>query len=386
MDHRSNWELRRPATVEAAHMLLGMLQGSGVIDKSWSLNFRKHYIGLLKGRTPINFVRFLSFRAPTAEFRLPRNARMERGLATHDFSWRYKRGGYQVKLLEADFEREINILIQLAQLAKQAHGGPRDPQGEMEELRLTLEKARDSLSEISNFATEKRSVTERAAGAAEAEVQRITKVRQATESLQQEMATWASEIPKYRELMGRFNENMERTQDLEKRLEAWLERAVPAGMAGGFQKRRRGFIWSKVLWSSLLVVSLGTLAVLAYIDPVRMQVEATFLSALTYVFSRVPYAVPLLWGAFFSSRRFVQTLRLEEEYAHKEVLSGAFESFRKHIKEMEEGSIGEQSNTLIEVFLEMLRTHPGNVLRRDTPKPNRLVTGLSRILRRAEES
>ena len=384
MDYRNDWKLRRPATVKAAEQFLGILQGYGILDDKWTLNFRKQYIGLLKGRAPNNIVRFLDFQEPMVEFRLSRDPGMDQGLTAHKFSWRYRRGGYQVRLLESDFEREINVLIKLADRAKKAYGRPRDPQGEIEELRLILGEAKDTLSEIRDSVTEKRSEMDRFIGAMEAESKRTKEARTNAEASQQTIETWAKKLPNYAERMEEFSEQMKRNQDLEQRLEAWLERAVPAGLAGGFQERRRGFNLPKVIWGALFVALLGSLALLAYYDPVRMQIESTFLGALTYVFSRVPYAVPLLWGAFFASRRVVQTLRLEEEYAHKEVLSGAFESYRKHIQEMEKGSPGEQSNTLIEVFLEMLRNHPGHVFRRDQRepnRPNRFVSWFSRLLR-----
>lgn len=377
MNYRSNWETRRPAAVWAANRLLDMLREAGVVDKTWSLNFRKQYIGLKRQNASINFVRFLWRVIPTAEFHLPRDKAIDQNLSVLRFRPTYNKGRYQIRLNQDDFQRSPRLLIDLAMRAKQAHGGQRSSQRDSEELRFVLEKAKKTLGDIEGLVEETRPAINRVTGAVEAEAQRTRDVRATAEVSLQEIQAWANEIPKYRERMNNFEDHMERTEELEQRLEAWLERAVPAGMAAGFRKRRRGFILSKIGWGLLLVVSLGSLAYLAYNDPLRMQLEATFLGALTYVFSRVPYAVPLLWGAFFASRRFVQTLRLEEEYAHKEVLSGAFESYRKHIEEMEKGgSLGKLSETLIEVFLEMLRNHPGWVFRTGQPKQNRLVSRL----------
>lgn len=52
------------------------------------------------------------------------------------------------------------------------------------------------------------------------------------------------------------------------------------------------------------------------------------------ILSRLSVIAPLVWLAFFASRRQTQALRLEEEYAHKEALSASFDGYKEEIRHL----------------------------------------------------
>src|SRR6185312_17547490 len=53
---------------------------------------------------------------------------------------------------------------------------------------------------------------------------------------------------------------------------------------------------------------------------------------------KLPFYVPLVWLAYFASRRRSEFQRLEQEYAHKESLAKSYDSYRQQIDELGAGT------------------------------------------------
>src|SRR5690606_2016354 len=49
---------------------------------------------------------------------------------------------------------------------------------------------------------------------------------------------------------------------------------------------------------------------------------------------KLPFYAPLVWLAYYASKRRSEFQRLEQEYAHKEALAKSYDSYRKQIEDL----------------------------------------------------
>ena len=204
-----------------------------------------------------------------------------------------------------------------------------------------------------------------------AETGHIKSQAQQSHSQIEQLATGATEF--HSAIAQTNNEIVEQTEtlanltdtasNLEKQVESLLPGATSAGLASAFAIRRKVFERPKVVWVLVLVGALATLFLAALLDPSKPDMsDPTLAGVAGYLLSRLPFALPIVWLALYAGRRHSQALRLEEEYAHKEVLSRSFEGYKKQIAELEEGQdCKEQTLSLIQTTLKALSLHPGRV-------------------------
>ena len=76
------------------------------------------------------------------------------------------------------------------------------------------------------------------------------------------------------------------------------------------------------IWSS---IDLTTLEFIKY---------DSFYQSFNFIFSKIPFILPLVWLALYSSKQQAQNKRLEQEYYHKEALALIYDSYRKEIEKL----------------------------------------------------
>lgn len=159
-----------------------------------------------------------------------------------------------------------------------------------------------------------------------------------------------------------------KAEKLNKTIEHLLPGATSAGLASAFKDRKESFKIPKILWGGVFVLSVIALFIVAYIDPVSLEkttfekTTLNFETIIKYIFIKLPFVAPIIWLAIYAGRRHGQTLRLEEDYAHKEVLSKSFEGYKNQLIEIEVESDNKQSTlSLIDRTLEALSLHPGRI-------------------------
>lgn len=154
-----------------------------------------------------------------------------------------------------------------------------------------------------------------------------------------------------------------KAEELKQTIEDLLPGATSAGLASAFKDRKESFKIPKILWGSVFVLSVIALFLVAYIDPVSFEkTTLNFEIIFQNIFIKLPFVVPIVWLAIYAGRRHSQALRLEEDYAHKEVLSKSFEGYKNQLIEIEVSSDKKQSTlNLIDRTLEALSLHPGRI-------------------------
>ncbi|MDE2707100.1 MAG: hypothetical protein OXI35_18700 [Gemmatimonadota bacterium] len=209
---------------------------------------------------------------------------------------------------------------------------------------------------------------------ANAEVQEIERIKSASQGFEEAIEGTASDATTYHsaieEMHGEISEKraelaslVEEADTLTDKVENLLPGATSAGLASAFRERRIFVGRPTSYWFAILVASLSGLLLFAVLDlPDIKLVEPTLASLSGYLVSRLPFALPFVWLALYSGKRHSQALRLEEEYAHKEVLSKSFEGYKKQIAELEDGTGGnDQTLHLIRKTIEALALRPGRI-------------------------
>ena len=137
-------------------------------------------------------------------------------------------------------------------------------------------------------------------------------------------------------------DQLRRYDALNKQIESLLPGATSAGLASAYKEMRgsfaepirnanRMFYWSI---ASLILVSFA-LSIesisFTHISFVKLGDWESVLRSLTY---KLPFYAPVLWLAYYASKRRSEFQRLEQEYAHKEALAKSYDSYRQQILQL----------------------------------------------------
>lgn len=155
-------------------------------------------------------------------------------------------------------------------------------------------------------------------------------------------------------LSGELNERIKALDDFEEKqvikynalneqIESLLPGATSAGLASAYREMKISFDdpiknASTVFYLAigLLVIASALLAIdsagLYYINFVSFNDWNTVLKGLAY---KIPFYAPILWLAFYASKRRSEYQRLQQEYAHKEALAKSYDSYKKQLEELD---------------------------------------------------
>lgn len=246
------------------------------------------------------------------------------------------------------------------------------------------QRSADAQAQIDQHLTDARSHAQSAQSHAEAaqshnatannEAQEIERIKSASQGSKDAIEEIASDARNYHEAVAKMHNEIgehsanldsliETAGDLTNEVEGLLPGATSASLATAFRERRLMVARPKNGWFLILVASLAGLLVGAILDPQSLKLIDPSLAGLSgYLLSRLPFALPFVWLALYAGKRHSQALRLEEEYAHKEVLSQSFEGYKKQISELEGRESGNaQTLHLIRKTIDALSRRPGRI-------------------------
>lgn len=137
-------------------------------------------------------------------------------------------------------------------------------------------------------------------------------------------------------------EQLLRYEALNRQIESLLPGATSAGLASAYKEMRdsfatpvrnanRMFYWSIVaLVLVSFVLSIESIS-WTHVAFVKLGDWESVLRSLTY---KLPFYAPVLWLAYYASKRRSEFQRLEQEYAHKEALAKSYDSYRQQILQL----------------------------------------------------
>lgn len=155
-------------------------------------------------------------------------------------------------------------------------------------------------------------------------------------------------------LSGEFNELIKALADFEVKqrnkymalndqIEALLPGATSAGLATAYLEMKASFNDPIKSMSHLFYGSIGILvfgSIILAIDTVGPD-SITFIKVndwnmvLQELVYKIPFYAPILWLAFYASKRRSEYQRLQQEYAHKEALAKSYDSYKKQIEQLD---------------------------------------------------
>lgn len=134
------------------------------------------------------------------------------------------------------------------------------------------------------------------------------------------------------------------------KIESLLPGATSAGLASAYGDMRKSFDDRVTLYSRLFYGALFLLFISGIISTIHrfsiwpfgydLVETPDWQGMLKLVLYKVPLFLPGIWLAIFSATRRNQYERLQQEYAHKETLAMSYESYRKQIDTLGQGSEG----------------------------------------------
>lgn len=116
-----------------------------------------------------------------------------------------------------------------------------------------------------------------------------------------------------------------------------MDGATNAGLASAYQKMKLSFE-RPIFWSTVaFVASICAIVGISFHFATTPNGDTTFTIdyMLTAFVSRLPFYLPLVWLAVFTSARRSEYSRLQQEYAHKEALATSYDSYKKQIEELD---------------------------------------------------
>lgn len=121
-----------------------------------------------------------------------------------------------------------------------------------------------------------------------------------------------------------------------KRVEELLKTATNASLASSFETLKENIALKResaekaFIVGLLLIVAGVLLPYVSYIEELLFKPDQIYLNLL----KRITITAPFIWFAIHQSIKVSQYFRLEQEYAHKEVVSRSFEGYKAQVNEL----------------------------------------------------
>lgn len=131
---------------------------------------------------------------------------------------------------------------------------------------------------------------------------------------------------------------------LNEQIEALLPGATSAGLATVYRNLKDSFDYPIRSAEILFYVSIGILILASLvlatteiswsgIKFIKITDWTTVLRSFAY---KIPFYGPIIWLAYFATKRRSEAQRLQQEYAHKEALASSYNNYKKQILELDE--------------------------------------------------
>lgn len=199
-------------------------------------------------------------------------------------------------------------------------------------------------------ALEKASADAALAGESRARVEEIVKLISSHEEtariLNQKLSAHESEMTSQRNEMSQMMQKIAEDKQI---IENLLPSAASAALSSAFGARARETETTRNIWGLAFIVSIAVLAYFGFSNAGEWR-SLALEDIGREVLRSLPFLAPTVWIAWFSSRQYGHSMRLEEDYAFKAAVSHAFEGYKKQMADIDAGLVKSLSEKAIEVF------------------------------------
>jgi len=140
------------------------------------------------------------------------------------------------------------------------------------------------------------------------------------------------------------NEQITKYKALVEEIEGLIPGATSAGLASAYETMKTSFDTPLKNMSNLFYVALGLLVIGSIIFSMKGiggENWVTFVdigdwdTVLRGIVNKIPFYAPVLWLAYYATKRRSEYQRLQQEYAHKEALAKSYNSYKKQIQDLD---------------------------------------------------
>jgi hypothetical protein len=150
---------------------------------------------------------------------------------------------------------------------------------------------------------------------------------------------------------------------LNEQIEGLLPGATSAGLASAYLEMKKSFDTPIKNMSNVFYVAIGLLVLASLvltIDNISIGEAGVFHmnfvnmkdwdGVLKSAVNKIPFYAPILWLAFYASKRRSEYQRLQQEYAHKEALAKSYDSYKQQIEQLDTKDLEMQKHFIIKAI------------------------------------
>ena len=176
--------------------------------------------------------------------------------------------------------------------------------------------------------------------------------------LQQEIQKRFKEIDDFEDKhQALLEEHKKKYEALEKQINSLLPGATSVGLAKTYTNNRTKFEKQTNFWNWFFI---GTMAVIfgfgVYLVVGNVNIDTQ------HILKYSPLYVSVVWLALFASKRRNESMRLEQEYTHKETLAKSYMSYKEQIETLAKDEKNELLQKLLESTTATISQNPNHVL------------------------
>ncbi|UTJ05237.1 hypothetical protein [Arcobacter roscoffensis] len=166
--------------------------------------------------------------------------------------------------------------------------------------------------------------------------------------LSNKIDTLIENFEKYKNEQEIYNKDINNKREdtyntLKDKIEDLIEGATSAGLAKSYSEKRKEYQNGINSWNYLFIILVFTIPIIAYFSIYILNKDTD----LTISFLKtLPLVSPIVWFAWYASKRRNEYHVLMQEYAHKEAFTMSYSSFKKQLNEL-----GEKDEELMKQLL-----------------------------------
>lgn len=176
--------------------------------------------------------------------------------------------------------------------------------------------------------------------------------------LQQEIQKRFKEIDNFEDKhQALLEEHKKKYKVIEEQINSLLHGATNVGLAKSYSYNRDKFEKQTKFWNKFFI---GIMAIIfcfgLYLVLKDVKIDTQ------HIFKYSPLYVSVIWLALFASKRRNESMRLEQEYTHKETLAKSYMSYKEQIETLAKDEKNELLQKLLESTTATISQNPNHVL------------------------
>jgi DNA repair exonuclease SbcCD ATPase subunit len=174
-----------------------------------------------------------------------------------------------------------------------------------------------------------------------------------------------------------LNTQEKKYKELFEKIESLLPGATSTGLAQAYYDQKISYKWPVIIWAIVFVLALVGVFItglLSYENGIKLSFEELLNveQATSKLIARIPFFFALIWLAVFSSKQHRQNKRLEQEYAHKEVLAKSYQGYKQELESQGKTATDREIiGALHKVLIATIAKNPSEIMddgcKEDTP-------------------